>query len=112
MANARLKGITIITITNTITMTFITISTTVEPVYNGHVLSGHPLLSGRGHPLEVPYLSFFVRFTCIKRPPLNGNLKPHIISRGILLGLTVFKKRSITTGMTKLMFIINRSLWF
>ena len=71
---------------------------TVEPVYNGPVLSGHPLLSGqfsksrffahtnavfvtcirqplsgRGHPVAVPCLSFFVIFTCIKRPPLNGN---------------------------------------
>ena len=74
--------------------------TTVEPVYNGPVLSGHPLLSdqfsksrffahtnavfvtrirrppllsGRWHPVAVPCLSFFVIFTCIKRPPLNGN---------------------------------------
>ena len=73
---------------------------TVEPVYNGPVLSGHPLLSGQfsksrfcahtnaifvtcirrppllsgcGHPLAVLCLSFFVIFTCIKRPPLNGN---------------------------------------
>ena len=73
---------------------------TVEPVYNGPVLSGHPLLSGqfsksrlfahtnavfvtcirrppllsgRGHPVAVLCLSFFVIFTCIKRPPLNGN---------------------------------------
>ena len=74
---------------------------TVEPVYNGPVLSGHPLLSGqfiksrffahinavfvtcirrppqlsgrgRGHPVAVPCLSFFVIITCIKRPPLNG----------------------------------------
>ena len=72
---------------------------TVEPVYSGPVLSGHPLLSGhffksrffahtnavfgtcirrppllsgRGHPVAVPCLSFFVIFTCIKRPPLNG----------------------------------------
>ena len=76
------------------------LSTTVEPVYNGPVLSGHPLLSGqfsksrlfahtnavfvtcirrppllsgRGHPVAVLSLSFFVIFTCIKRPPLNGN---------------------------------------
>ena len=68
---------------------------TVEPVYNGPVLSGHPLLSsqfsksrffahtnavfvtcirrlpllsGRGHPVAVLCLSFFVIFTCIKRP--------------------------------------------
>ena len=75
---------------------------TVEPVYNGLVLSGHPLLSGqfsksrffahtntvfvtcirrppllsgRGHPVAVLCLSFFVIFTCIlKRPPLNVNL--------------------------------------
>ena len=74
---------------------------TVEPVYNGPVLSGHPLLigqflksrlfahrnahvfvtcirrppllRGRGHPVAVICLSFFVIFTCIKRPPLNGN---------------------------------------
>ena len=73
---------------------------TVDPVYNGPVLSGHPLLngqflksrlfahtnavfvtcirrpplvSGRGHPVAVLCLSFFVIFTCIKRPPLNGN---------------------------------------
>ena len=73
---------------------------TVEPVYNGPVLSGHPLLSGQfsksrlfshinaafvtcirrpplfsggGHPLAVLCLSFFVIFTCIKRPPLNKN---------------------------------------
>ena len=73
---------------------------TVEPVYNGPVLSGHPLLSGqftksrlfphtnavfvtcirrppllsgRGHPVAVLCLSFFFIFTCIKRPPLNGN---------------------------------------
>ena len=73
---------------------------TVEPVYNGTVLSGHPLLSGqfsksrlfvhtnavfvtcirrppllsgRGHPVAVLCLSFFVIFTSIKRPPLNGN---------------------------------------
>ena len=73
---------------------------TVEPVYNGPLLSGHPLLSGqllrsrlsahtnavfvtcirrppllsgRGHPVAVLCLSFFVIFTCIKRPPLNGN---------------------------------------
>ena len=72
---------------------------TVEPVYNGPVLSGHPLLSshflksrffahtnavfvtcirrspllnGRGHPVAFPCLSFFVIFTSIKRPPLNG----------------------------------------
>ena len=65
---------------------------TVEPVYNGPVLSGHPvltcqflksrllthtnavfvtcirrqpLLSGRGHPVKVLCLSFFVIFTCI-----------------------------------------------
>ena len=71
---------------------------TVEPVYNGPVLSGHPLLSGqflksrffahtnavfgtcirrppllsgRSHPVAVPCLSFFVIFTCIKRPALN-----------------------------------------
>ena len=74
--------------------------TTVEPVYNGPVLCGHPLLSGqflkfrffahtnavfvtcirrppllsgRGHPVAVLCLSFFVIFTCFKRPPLNGN---------------------------------------
>ena len=73
---------------------------TVEPVYNGPVLSGHPLLSGQflksrlfahpnavfvtcirrplllsghGHPVAVLCLSFFVILTCIKRPPLNGN---------------------------------------
>ena len=73
---------------------------TVEPVYNGLVLSGHsllsdqflksrlfahtkavfvtcirrpPLLSGRSHPVAVLCLSFFVISTCIKRPPLNGN---------------------------------------
>ena len=72
---------------------------TVEPVYNGPVLSGLPLLSGhflksrffahtnvvfvtcirrppllssRGHAVAVPCLSFFVNFTCFKRPPLNG----------------------------------------
>ena len=72
----------------------------VEPVYNGPVLSGHPLLSGQGsksrlfphtnavfvtcirrppllsgcgHLVAVLCLSFFVIFTCIKRPPLNGN---------------------------------------
>ena len=73
---------------------------TVESVYNGPVLSGHPLLSGhfltgsrffahanavfgtcirwppllsdRGLPVTVLCLSFFVIFTCIKRPPLNG----------------------------------------
>ena len=76
------------------------VSITVEPVYNGPVLSGHPLLSGQfsksrffahtnaifvtcvrrppllsgcGHPVAVLCLSFFVIFTCIKRPPLNGN---------------------------------------
>ena len=76
------------------------ISHTVEPVYNGPVLSGHPLLSGQfsksrfcahtnaifvtcirrppllsgcGHPVAVLCLSFFVICTCIKRPPLNGN---------------------------------------
>ena len=73
---------------------------TVEPIDNGPVLSGHPLLSGqfsksrffahtnavsvtcikrppllsgRGHPVAVLCLSFFAIFTCIKRPPLNGN---------------------------------------
>ena len=73
---------------------------TVEPVYNGPALSGHPLLSGQfsksrfcahtnaifvtcirrppllsglGHPVAVLCLSFFVIFTCSKRPPLNGN---------------------------------------
>ena len=73
---------------------------TVEPVYNGPVLSGDPLLSGQflksqffahtnavfvtcirrppllsggGHPVAVLCLSFFVIFTCIKQPPLNGN---------------------------------------
>ena len=73
---------------------------TVELVYNGPVLSGHPLLSGqsfksrlfahtnavfvtcigrppllsgRGHPVAVLCLSFFDIFTCIKRPPLNGD---------------------------------------
>ena len=76
------------------------VQNTVEPVYNGPVLSGHPLLSGQfskswlfahtnaafvtcirwppllsgcGHPVAVLCLSFFVIFTCIKRPPLNGN---------------------------------------
>ena len=76
------------------------LTTVVEPVYNGPVLSGHPLLSGKfsksrfcahthavfvtcirrppllsgcGHPVAVLCLSFFVIFTCIKRPPLNGN---------------------------------------
>ena len=73
------------------------ITDTFEPVYNGPVFSDHPLLSGQfsksrffahtnavfvtcirrphgsGHPLEVPCLSFFVIFTCIKRPPLDGN---------------------------------------
>ena len=76
----------------------VTTVTTVEPVYNGPVLSGHPLLSGQflksrffartnavfvtcitrppllsghGHPVAVPCLSFFVIFTCIKRPPLK-----------------------------------------
>ena len=71
-----------------------------KQLYNGPVLSGHPLLSGqflksrlfahtnavfvtcvrrppllsgRGHPVAVLCLSFFVIFTCIKRPPLNGN---------------------------------------
>ena len=65
---------------------------TVQPVYNGPVLSGHPLLSGqfkesrffahtnavfvtwirrppplsgRGHPVAALCLSFFVIFTCI-----------------------------------------------
>ena len=74
--------------------------TTVEPVYNGPVLSGHsllsgqfsksrffahtnaifvtsirrpPLLSGRGHPVAALCLCFFVIFTCIKWAPLNGN---------------------------------------
>ena len=74
------------------------VNNTVEPVYNGPVLSGHPLLSGqflksqffahtnavfvtcirrppllsgRGHPVAVPCLSFFVIFTCIRRPPLK-----------------------------------------
>ena len=67
---------------------------TVEPVYNGPLLSGQfsksgffahtnavfvtrirrpPLLSGRGHPVAVLCLSFFVIFACIKRPPLNGH---------------------------------------
>ena len=66
---------------------------TVEPVYNGPVLSGHPLLSGQfsksrffAHTNAVfvscirrppcgrsMLISFFVIFTCIKRPPLNGN---------------------------------------
>ena len=67
---------------------------TVEPVHNGPVLSGHPLLnsqfsksrfftcirrppllSGRGHPVAVLCLSFFVIifFICIKRPPFSGN---------------------------------------
>ena len=73
---------------------------TVEPVYNGPVLSGHPLLSGQflksrfsahtnaifvtcirrppllsdcGHPVAVLCLSFFVIFICIKRSSLNGN---------------------------------------
>ena len=67
---------------------------TVEPVYNSPVLTGQfsksqffahtnavfvtrirwPL-SGCGHPVSVPCLSFFVIFTCycIKWPPLNGN---------------------------------------
>ena len=76
------------------------LNNTVETVYNGPVLSGHPLLSGkfsksrffartnavfvnrirrpplssgRGHPVAVPCLSFFVIFTCIKWPPLNRN---------------------------------------
>ena len=69
---------------------FVIIYSDVEPVYNGPVLSGHPLLSGqfsksrffahtnenesgRGHPVAVPCLSFFVIFTCINRSPLNGN---------------------------------------
>lgn len=73
---------------------------TVEPVYNGPALSGHPLLRGQfsghrfftyanavfvtsirwspllsscGHPIAVLCLSFFVIFTCIKPPPLNRN---------------------------------------
>ena len=69
-------------------------SYTVEPVYNGPLLSSQflksrffvhtdalfvtcikrpPLLSGHGHPVAVLCLSFFVIFTCFKRPPLNGN---------------------------------------
>ena len=32
-----------------------------------------PVLGGRGHRIAVPCLSFFVIFTCIKRPHLNGN---------------------------------------
>ena len=91
---------------------------TVEPLYNGPVLSGQfskfrifahkntvivtcikrpwPLFSS---PIFFP---FFVLFTCTKWPPLNGNLKSHVISRGILLGLIVFKKRFIvTTEITK-----------
>ena len=67
---------------------------TVKPVYNSPVLTGQfsksqffahtnavfvtcirrpPLLSGCGHPVSVPCLSFFVIFTGIKRLPLNGN---------------------------------------
>ena len=112
---------------------------TVEPVYNGPVLSGHPLLSGQfsksrifantnalittcikrppllsgcGHPLAVPCWFFFVVFTCIKRSPLTRNLKPHVTSCSFSLCLIVFKKRPIITiEMTKLMLIINRSLW-
>ena len=93
---------------------------TVEPVYNGPVLSGHPqlsgqfsksrlfahtnavfvtcirrppLLSGRGHPVAVLCLSFFVIFTCIKRSPLNGNLPICYFMRYFI----VFKMRSIIT---------------
>ena len=82
-----------------VVLLIICVINTVEPVYNGPVLSGHPLLSGhflksrffahtnavfvtcirrppllngRGHPVAVPCLSFFVIFTCIKQPPLNG----------------------------------------
>ena len=67
---------------------------TVKPVYNGPILSdqfsnvrffeffkimetlylfpvlGSHLLSGRGHPETVLYLSFFAIFTCIERPTL------------------------------------------
>ena len=75
---------------------------TVEPVYNGSVLSCHPLesdqfsksqffahtnavlifvtcikqpplLGGCGHPVAVLCLSLFVIFTCIKPPPSNRN---------------------------------------
>ena len=86
-------------------------SITVEPVYNGPVLSDQfsksrffahtnavfvtcirrpPLLSGRGHPVAVLCLSFFVIFTCIKRPPLNGNLAIRYFMRHFI----VFKMRS------------------
>ena len=93
---------------------------TVAPVYNGPVLSGHPLLSGqfsksrlfahtntvfvtcirrppllsgRGHPVAVLCLSFFVIFTCIKRPPLNGNEAICYFMRYFI----VFKVRSSIT---------------
>ena len=36
-----------------------------------------------GHPIEVLWLSFFVIFTCIKRPPLT-EAKPRVIFCGIL----------------------------
>ena len=72
----------------------------VKPVRNGPVLSSHPLLSCQfsnsqfltyanavlvicirwpplssscSHPVAVLCMSFFVIFTSIKRPPLNGN---------------------------------------
>ena len=71
-----------------------TIPDTVEPVYNSPVLSGQfskswffthtnavsvtcimcpPLLSIHGHPVAVTCWSFFVIFTCIKWPHLNGD---------------------------------------
>ena len=40
----------------------------------------------RGHAIEVLWLSFFVIFTCIKRPPLT-EAKPRVIFCGILLCL-------------------------
>ena len=43
---------------------------TVEPVYNGPVLSGHPLLSGQFSKSRLFAHTNAVFVTCIRRPPL------------------------------------------
>ena len=43
---------------------------TVEPVYNGPVLRGHPLLSGQFSKSEFLAHTHAVIVTSIKRPPL------------------------------------------